>query len=516
MAIVLAILKWRPYLLGRRFLVRTDQQSLKFLLEQRLVSPEHQKWLVKLLEFDFEIQYRPGIANKAADALSRVLPATCVILTTSSWLDWNVVHQEVLADPFLAKICADLEQHKEVSGFSFDHGQLRYKGRVVLVATSSLLPQFLKEYHETPIGGHSGESRTYQRLRADVFWTGMKQQVVDFVRRCEVCQRNKSMAMSPAVLLQPLPLPAQVWDDITMDLIEGLPRSEGVDTILVVVDRLSKYSHFITLCHPFTAKTVAEAFIDNVVKLHGIPCSIVSDRDRVFLSHFWAELFKQQGTILKHSTAYHPQTDGQTEVVNRCLETYLRCFASEKPRVWAKWLSWAKYWYNTSFHSSLGCTPFKVLYGRDPPPLMRYPSGGSAVLTVDQMLEDRDSFLDDLKMHLLRAQHRMKTTADSHRREVHFAVGDLVFVKLRPYRQKTLAVRRNEKLAARYYGPFRVLSRVGEVAYKLDLPPSKCNADTPSFMFLSSEPSLGQPPLLPPFLPNLLRSWNCKWSPRKY
>ena len=474
MAIVFAILKWRPYLLGRRFIVRTDQQSLKFLLEQRIVGAEYQPWITKLMGYSFDIQYRSGASNKVADALSRIPEQLeCSTLSVPQWQHWESLKDELSKDEFLHKIRMDIssETNSHV-GFSLENGVLYYKGRLVIPRTSRLITSIIGEFHNSPMGGHSGETKTYQRLASELFWVGMRKDVVKYVQECTVCQQNKHLATTPAGLLQPLPLPAKVWEEITMDFIEGLPRSEGVDTILVVVDRLSKYAHFVGLKHPFTAASVAAIFVREVVRLHGIPNAIVSDRDRVFLSHFWSELFKLQGTNLKRSSAYHPQSDGQSEVVNRSLETYLRCFASEKPRSWARWLPWAEYWYNTSTHASTRCTPFQALYGREPPRLIRYEHGAATVSAVEQLLEDRDAVLDDLRMHLIRAQQKMKVFADAKRHHAEFQPGDMVYLKLRPYRQRSLARRKFEKLAARYYGPYKILQRIGSVAYRLELPSS--------------------------------------------
>jgi hypothetical protein len=149
-----------------------------------------------------------------------------------------------------------------------------------------LIPTLLKEFHSTPQGGHSGFYKTYRRLAANVYWIGMKGAVQEFVRSCDICQRQKYLASSPGGLLQPLPIPERIWDDISMDFITGLPKSKGFEAIFVVVDRLSKYCHFIPLKHPYTARSLADTFCKEIVRLHGIPLTIVSDRDPIFMSHF--------------------------------------------------------------------------------------------------------------------------------------------------------------------------------------------------------------------------------------
>jgi hypothetical protein len=223
---------------------------------------------------------------------------------------------------------------------------LQYDRHIVISPSSPWRTVILDELHTSPAAGHSSFQKTVQRVNKLFYWPHMRSDIRTYIAECEVCQRHKYKTLSPAGLLQPLPVPDYIWSKLSMDFIDALPNSRGYTVIMVVVDRLSKAAHFVALKHPYTATSVARAFMDNIIKLHGLPKSIVSDRDRIFTSKFWQELFQLQGTKLKLSSGYHPQTDGQTEVVNRCLETYLRCFVSTQPKQWVQWLSWAEYWYN--------------------------------------------------------------------------------------------------------------------------------------------------------------------------
>jgi hypothetical protein len=202
----------------------------------------------------------------------------------------------------------------------------------------------LSELHATPTAGYSGFTNTYDKVKRSFFWDGMKQDIHNFVVECDVCQRNKGETVKSLSTLQPLPIPPAIWKDVSMDFITGLPKSGNKSIIMVVVDRLSKYAHLCALQHPFTTSMVAQIFMDQTFKIHDMPHSIVSDCDPTFIRNFWQELFKLQGTQLHLSTSYHHQTDGEIEVVNKCLETYLRYFASEKKNQWAQWLPLVEWW----------------------------------------------------------------------------------------------------------------------------------------------------------------------------
>jgi len=267
-----------------------------------------------------------------------------------------------------------------------------------------------------------------------------------------------------------LAIPEHAWEGMSMDFIEGLPKSEGRDAILVIVDRLTKFAYFISLTHPYTAPEIARKFMDTVGRVHGIPKSIVSDRDKIFTSSFWQGLFKGIGVGLHMSTAYHPQTDGQTERVNQCLEAYLRCTCLAKPRSWNRWLSMAQWWYNTSYHSSLKQTPFEALFGHPAPVLPTLLNAPVSVAAVDDYLLQRQHMLQLLKKELTTAQNRMKQTADKRRSEREFEVGDRVYLKVKRFLQHSFSPLPVTKLSPKYFGPYVVLARVGKVAYKLQLP----------------------------------------------
>lgn len=220
------------------------------------------------------------------------------------------------------------------------------------------------------------------------YWKGLRKDIRNFIRTCDICQLHKTNNTKPTGLLQPITIPTRTCDVVSMDFIEGLPDAQGKSATFVVVDKFRKYAHFMALKHPYNA-VVAKLYFPTVYKLHGMPSVIISDRDLVFTSLFWQELFKKCRVKLQLSTSYHPQSHRQTQVVNRCLEKYLRCMCTVQPKDWINWLPLAEYWYNTSHHISLNCSPFEALYGQAPPVHVPYVADDSQLPGVDGVLVDR-------------------------------------------------------------------------------------------------------------------------------
>jgi len=347
-------------------------------------------------------------------------------------------------------------------------------GKVYVPHTSPSLPAILEAAQGA---GHEGVAKTLQRLRLNFHVPGAQVVVQDFVRACATCQRNKSEHLHPAGLLQPLDVPSIVWADVAMDFVEGFPRINGKSVILTVVDRFSKYGHFIPLGHPYTATTVAKAFFDIVVRLHGIPCSIVSDRDPVFTSQFWRELFQLAGVKLHMSSAFHPQSDGQSEAANKVITMLLRCLSGDRPREWLRWLPWTEFCYNSGFQSSLKTSPFRVVYGRDPPSVRSYTLGEARLRAVHQQLTERDEFLAEIRERLELAQQRYKAYYDRNHRDAEYQVGQWVWLRLLHRPVASLPAQGRGKLGPKFFGPFKIVDRVGDVAYRLQLPSGACLHD---------------------------------------
>lgn len=425
------------------------------------------------MDLKFQIQYKKGVSNAAADALSRHPDNMVVAAISTSIPSWLQKLQEGYEDdPHTKQLLTELSiSFENDKGFTLQDGVLRFKGRVWVGDNQLAQNHILQALHSSSIGGHSGIHATSHRIKSLFARPHLKATVTAFVQSCDICQKAKVEHVKLPGLLQPLPVPSQAWSTVCLDFIEGLPKFGNSNVILVVIDKFSKYAHFVPLSRPYTTLQVAQAYFKNIYKLHDLPQAIISDRDPIFTSTLWKELFTLSDTKLLMSSSYHPQTDGQTERLNQCLEAFLRCSVHSFPSKWSRWLPLAEFWYNTSFQSAIGRTPFEVLYGYPPRQLGIVDPNECTVPDLADWLKERASLTAMIQQQLLQAQQRMKSQADQHRSERAFEIGDLVYLKLQPYVQSTVATCSCHKLSFRFYGPYKIIQKVGEVAYKLDLPP---------------------------------------------
>ena len=327
---------------------------------------------------------------------------------------------------------------RTVEGFYRFEGFL-VKGDRLCIPKGSIRDVLVQEAHAGGLMGHFGVGKTLEILKEHLYWPKMRSYAERCCERCLTCKRAKSKIM-PHGLYMPLPIPNAPWIDISMDFVLGLPRTRnGRDAIFVVVDRFSKMAHFIA-CHKTDDAThVANLFFKEVLRLHGIPRTIVSDRDVKFLSHFWRSLWNKLGTKLMFSTTCHPQTDGQTEVVNRVLSTLLRAIIKKNIKTWEECLPHVEFAYNRSVHSATKHSPFEIVYGFNPlTPLDLLPLPSEQV--VHKNGEEKAEFVKklhrDVRDNIEKRTHQYEQQANKGRKKVVFEVGDWVWVHFRKERDR--------------------------------------------------------------------------------
>nr|KAJ0218923.1 hypothetical protein LSAT_V11C300143610 [Lactuca sativa] len=452
-AVVQAVKHWRHYLFHKEFVLFTDHDSLRHIRSQDKVSHKHGRWMSFLEKFTFVVKHKFGMSNRVADALSRRS---------------NLLVSMRVGVPGMDVLMGQLTgiQSGQMSDFLLHEGFL-FKGNQLCIPDSSLRLQIIRELHGE---GHVGRDRTLQLVQSSYFWPTMRKEVGRYVKRCRICQVSKGTSTN-AGLYMPLPVPSQPWVDISMDFVLGLPRTQrGSDSIFVVVDRFSKMVHFIPCKKTTDAVNVAQLFFRDVYRLHGLPSSIVSDRDTRFLSHFWRSLCKMVNTQLNFSSAYHPQTDGQTEVVNRSLGNILRCLVGDHVKTWDQKLCQAEFAHNHANNRSTGYSPFQVVYSvqpRGPLDLMSLPVSRVVPKKVQDFVGGLHDVHRAIHDNLVRANSKYKQDADKKRRQVDFEVGDFVWAVLTKDR---FSVGEYNKLSAKKIGPVEIVEKINSNAYRLQLP----------------------------------------------
>ena len=466
-ALIRVLEVWQHYLWPKEFIIHSDHEALKYLKAQSNLHRRLAKWVEFIESFPYIIKHKKGKDNIVADALSR----KNMLLTQ---LDVKIPGLEILCDLYATdhdfaepyRLCAigkAWEKYHIHDGFLFRANKL-------CVPESSVRLLLLQESHAGGLMGHFGREKTLLMLADHFYWPKMRRDVDRYVKRCITCNKSKSK-LKPHGLYTPLPAPTTPWEDISMDFVLGLPRTKrGHDSIFVVVDRFSKMSHFIACHKSDDASHIANLFFREIVRLHGVPKTIVSDRDVKFMSYFWKTLWGKLGTKLLFSTTCHPQTDGQTEVVNRTLSQLLRSMIKKNLKEWEDCLPHVEFAYNRAVHSTTELCPFEVVYGFKPiTPLDLLP------LPIHERVNMEASKRADFvrKIHVKTKElieKKGKNNAarvNKKRKEMLFKPGDMVWVHFRKDRFPKL---RKSKLLPRGAGPYKVLAKINDNAYSIDLP----------------------------------------------
>ncbi|GJS91698.1 putative reverse transcriptase domain-containing protein [Tanacetum coccineum] len=444
-AVVFALKMWRHYLYGTRCTVFTDHKSLQHILDQKELNMRQRRWLELLSDYDCDIRYHPGKANVVADALSRKerskpLRVRALVMTIGLNLPKQILEaqtealkpENLTAEDVGGMLRQDLTKERLKPRAD---GTLCLNNRSWLPCYGDLRTLVMHESHKSKYSIHPGSDKMYQDLKQLYWWPNMKANIATYVSKCLTCSKVKAEHQKPSGLLVQPEIPEWKWEKITMDFVTKLPKTtNGYDTIWVIVDHLTKSAHFLPIKENDLMEKLMKLYMKEVVTRHGVPVSIISDRDGRFTSLFWQALHKALGTRLDMSTAYHPETDGQSERTIQTLEDMLRACVLDFGKNLDRHLPLVEFSYNNSYHTSIKAAPFEALYGRKCQLPVCWAEVGDAQLTGPTIIHETTEKIVQIKSRIQAARDRQKSYADIRRKPMVFQVGDKVMLKVSPWK----------------------------------------------------------------------------------
>lgn len=499
LAVIEGLEHWRHFFAFSDFpaVILTDHKNLEYFSQKRSLSDRQIRYAERLSKFNVRLHFRPGTQNGAADALSRmhtpeeeeescihdpILPMPTVLASfTVAALNEQLpiqshdnltmqIKEAYVADENIQEIIESLAKDPaSYPDYAMEDGLLFFEGKIAVPDQEDIHRQILTHCHDDPAAGHGGIAKTYELVSRSYHWPKIRQFVKKFVLSCDTCQRNKSTHHKPFGLLQPLPVPELPWSSLSMDFIVQLPESNGYTAILVVVDRLTKMARFIPTTDDVDSDGTLKLFLTHVVAIHGIPDDIVSDCGSVFTSRFTRTVMNALGIKQNLSTAFHPQTDGQTERTNGILEQFLRCYTNYQQNNWSDLLYWAELSYNNSLQSTTNQTPFYALHGYHARFNINIPRVAASNPLAKDRLEELQQVQKDIAFLIKTAQETQEHYYNTKFKEQpDLAPGDMVMLK----RTNIRTTRPSDKLDVKNLGPFKILEVINNRSFRLDLPKS--------------------------------------------